>query len=80
MPRYFFHVREIVTLVEDEEGTECADGAAAREEAIRAARDVMAEHVRKGLDVSCWSFEINDEQGRPVMTVPFSAALRTAAA
>ena len=78
MPRYFFHVREVVPLVEDEEGTECADDAQAREEAIEGARDVMAEYVRKGLDVSCWSFEIEDEQGRPVMTVPSSAALQRA--
>ena len=76
MPRYFFHVHEAAGVTEDPEGAECQDEAAARKEAIEAARDIMAEHVRKGLDVSGWSFEIVDERGRPALIVPFAEAVQ----
>ncbi len=78
MPRYFLHVREAGDLVEDPDGVDFPDVAAARMEAVEAAREIMAEHIRKGLDVSGWSFEIADGSGRPVMTVPFSEAIRRA--
>ncbi len=76
MPRYFLHVREAGDLVEDPDGTEFPDEAAVRKEAVEAAREIMAEHIRKGLDVSGWSFEVVDEDGRPVMSVPFSEAVQ----
>ncbi len=78
MPRYFFHVYETKGTVEDTEGIEFPDEAAARLEAMRAARDIMAEHIRKGEDVSGWLFEIADGSGWPIMTVPFSEAIRRA--
>jgi hypothetical protein len=62
--------------VEDPDGSECPDDASIRREAIEGAREIMAEHIRKGRDVSDWSFEIVDEDNRPVMTVPFSEAIR----
>ncbi len=76
MPRYFFHIREIESTVEDTEGIEFPDEAAVRKEAVRSARDLMVEHIRRGLDVSGWSYEVTDEHGRPIMTVPFSEAIR----
>ena len=76
MPHYFFHVRDSGGLTEDPEGTECADEAQARAEAIAGARDLMAEHVRMGLDVSNWCYEIVDDHGHRVMTVPFIEAIR----
>ncbi len=76
MPRYFFHVRANDGLVEDPERIECADEGSIREEAIEGARQLMAEHIRKGVDVSDWSYEIVDEHDRPVMTVAFSQAIR----
>lgn len=78
MPHYFFHVNEGGELVEDLEGAELPDASAARAEAMQAARDIMAEHIRKGLDVSGWSFEIADGSGWPIMAVPFSEAVRRA--
>ena len=62
--------------MEDPDGSECPDDASIRREAIEGAREIMAEHIRKGRDVSDWSFEIVDEDNRPVMTVPFSEAIR----
>ncbi len=78
MPRYFFHVRKPGGTVQDLEGIGLPSETAARTEAIKAARDIMAEHIHKGLDVSGWSFEIADEDGRHVTTVPFSEAIRRA--
>ncbi len=78
MPRYFFHVREAADLVEDLDGIEFPDDAAAGAEAIEAARDIMAEYIRKGQDVSGWCFEIADGSSRPIMTVPFSEAVQRA--
>ncbi len=75
MPRYFFHIRETEGTVEDTEGIEFPDDAAVHMEAIEAARDIMAEHIRKGLDVSGWSFEIANGSGWPIMAVPFSEAI-----
>ena len=62
--------------MEDPDGSECPDDASIRREAIEGAREIMAEHIRKGRDVSDWSFEIVDEDNRPVMTVPFSEPIR----
>ena len=76
MPRYFFHVHEADGVVEDSEGIDFPDAAAARTEAILAARGIMAEHIRKGEDVSGWSFEIADGSDWPIMSVPFSEAVR----
>ena len=50
MPRYFFHVRKSEVLDQDSEGREIAATEVLREEAIEAARDLLAEGDRQGLD------------------------------
>jgi hypothetical protein len=76
MARYFFSLRHRPGpggLAEDHEGDELPDVNAAREHALSEARDLIArgrnETVR---DWTVCSFEITDEQGQPVLTVPFS--------
>jgi hypothetical protein len=73
MPRYYFHVRDEHGLRRDAEGVELPDVEAAR---------------RKALDMACeaWSkrppdaahndqaFEISDETGDTMLSVPFSEA------
>ena len=76
MPRFFFHIRDSDGLVEDPEGIECRDPSAIRDEAVGAARDLMADHIRKGFDVSGWSYEVVDERGRPILTLRFAEAVR----
>ncbi|MER2249686.1 hypothetical protein ABS772_07130 [Methylorubrum podarium] len=76
MPRYFFNIRHRPGpdgLAEDHEGDELADITAAREHALSEARTMI---TRDQLDIvrdwmTC-SFEISDEAGQPVLTVPFS--------
>ena len=76
MPRYFFNIRYRPGpdgLAVDPEGDELADLKAAREYALAQARD-MIKRTRTDLvrDWMVCSFEILDDKGQPVLTVPFS--------
>ena len=54
MPVYFFHLHECGTIIEDVDGVDVPDAAAARAVAIRAARDIMAGEIKDGkLCLSC---------------------------
>ncbi len=71
MPRYHFNVyNDLVAL--DEEGKELPDIAAAREEAIRGARGLMAEElIQAGRMRLQHRIEVADEKGRVLLTIPF---------
>ena len=76
MPRYFFNIRYrpgSAGLAVDPEGEELANVSAARERALVQARAMIARErhtfIRDWMDCS---FEITDENGQPVLTVPFS--------
>jgi hypothetical protein len=66
MSLYRFHVRDASGLVEDEEGTELPDLAAAFAEALRCTRELMDDaFVSAGMQL-----EIADETGRALLIVP----------
>ncbi|WP_267427970.1 hypothetical protein [Methylobacterium sp. GC_Met_2] len=76
MPRYYLNVRHRpgpAGLAVDPEGEEFADVSAARESALSQAREMIARErhtfIRDWMDCS---FEIMDEAGQPVLTIPFS--------
>ena len=76
MPRYFFNVRHRPGpegLAVDPEGEVLPDTDAVRERALFQARAMIARErhtfVRDWMDCS---FEIMDEAGQPVATIPFS--------
>lgn len=76
MPRYFFNVHHRpgpTGLAVDPEGDELPDVNAARAYALAQAR-IMVARERHTLihDWMVCSFEITDEKGKPVLTVPFS--------
>jgi hypothetical protein len=48
MPRFFLHIRDHSTLIEDLEGADFTDLSAAIEEAAASARDLMAERLKAG--------------------------------
>jgi hypothetical protein len=51
------------------------DYASVHAQAVESARDIMAEAVKRGrLDLSHW-IGVVDEDGRPVLTLPFSEAV-----
>lgn len=70
MPRFFFHIRDGES-VEDPDGMFLPDARTARLEAIRSARDIMAEDVRRGRLSLSSSIEVTDENGEPILAVPF---------
>ena len=76
MPRYYLNLRYGQArdkLAIDPEGDELPDDEAARQLALQAARDLVAGS--RSFAVRDWfvcSFEIEDEDARRVMTVPFS--------
>jgi len=75
MPRFYFHVCNGTGFVEDEEGRELPDLEAAREAAIKAARDIMAADVQRGmLDLSSF-IEIEDPAHQLVHTLGFAEAV-----
>ena len=77
MPRFFFHIfDEAVTI--DEVGVELPDVAAARAAALEGARAILGSELAEGhLDLS-HRIEVEDAQRRPVLTLPFSAAVEIA--
>ena len=79
MPRYFFNLRHrpgSAGLAMDQEGEELADVSAARERALAQARAMIArERHTFNRDWMDCTFEIVDENGQSVLTVPFSDTL-----
>jgi hypothetical protein len=76
MPRFFFHVRKPGAFEEDPEGTDFATVDEAVDEALKAAREILAEKVVANDVVDGSSFEISTEDGQVVRNVPFRAAKR----
>lgn len=77
MRRFFFHLREGGTRIEDPEGQELPSLDAAKAEAEAAVREILAERIRSGraIDGSC--VEIADEAGRILATVRFADFLKS---
>ncbi len=75
MPRYYFHIRKGDVLAEDPEGIEISEAEPLEEEAIEAARDLLADGDLQGLDRRNWVYEIADETGATVLTFPFQKSV-----
>lgn len=76
MSRYYFHVRDGDKLRTDPEGADFRSLDAARDEAIHAAREIMAEKVLKGEVISNECFEVTNGSGTIVLQIPFNSVLR----
>ncbi|AXV15209.1 hypothetical protein CYG48_05520 [Neorhizobium sp. SOG26] len=74
--RYFFHIRKHNHLQLDPEGVELPSHTAALEEAVEAARELLAVKVRNGEVVNGDQFEITDEKGQIIHVLPFRSVLR----
>jgi hypothetical protein len=75
MPQYFFNVVSASETVRDEEGSDLADLAAARKEAIKDARSLMSGAILEGRDVSNRFIQISGEDGKVLLVVPFRMAI-----
>jgi hypothetical protein len=76
MPCFYFHLRYGTRLSRDNEGLECPNLSAAKQDAEIAARDMLVEaikhhHHERVPD----AFEIVDDAGRTLHTLPFAAIL-----
>lgn len=75
MAWFYLQLDECGTILDDQEGRECDDLGAAREQALIEARELMSAEVLTGtLCLSC-SIIIEDERHREVDRVPFRDAL-----
>jgi hypothetical protein len=74
VPRFFFNVYDDL-VAEDDEGAELPNLAAARLQALRGARDLIAEQVRHGYIVLSHWIDVMDEHGEKVLTVTFRDAV-----
>ncbi len=76
MARYFLHIVKLDgSRIEDPEGSDLPDLAAARREALGGARDILASVIKAGRDLADEAILITDEEGREVDLVPFSDAV-----
>lgn len=71
MPKYRFEFREDFAE-EVVENVELDDDEAANREAVRTAREILADGMMEGLDRTGWAVRVFDEQGGVVTTVLFS--------
>ena len=67
MSRYFFHIRDGLILVPDEEGMECRTMRAVEDEAQASARDMADAALRSRSASLVATIEIEDDQGNEVL-------------
>lgn len=75
MPTFFFHIRGAGIEAEDYIGMELHDLEAARDEAVRAARDIMMDEIQAGRLSLRRRIDVEDANQRPVFSLPFGEAI-----
>jgi uncharacterized protein DUF6894 len=71
--RYFFRLTDGKDELNPHQGIDLLGNAAAREEAVRFARQIKAGKALPGRNWDGWFVRIVDEHGKEVDTVPFDA-------
>lgn len=74
MPLFYLHLYDDF-VAKDEEGVFAVDVAAARNQAVRNARSIIAAQVMEGRLNLAHRIEIVDSNQEPVLTVPFRDAV-----
>ena len=76
MSRYFLHLRDFKgELIEDEEGSDLPSLGVAKEHAMLAMHDLVADAIRRGDEPSFEAIVVADERGTHLAAVPLLAAL-----
>ena len=79
MRRYYLHLRDFEgALVEDEDGSEFANLAVAKEHAMISMHELIGEAIKRGDQLRIEAIIIADEHGTHLAAVPVLAALPTA--
>ena len=76
MAKFYFHIRRGEELVTDEQGVDLPDVEAARNEGLLAAREILAEMLLHNEVVDGQEFQIANDQGELVATIPFRSVIR----
>ncbi len=74
--RYYFHVRRHSELQKDPEGAEFETLEDACNEALCAAREILAERMIRGEVIDGEVFELTNEAGEIIRTIPFRETVR----
>lgn len=74
MTKYFFHVRDRLGVMKDNEGMELSTLEDARAEALRSAKHLIAESKKFGTFGLDRVIEVEDGDGQRVYTLPFKTA------
>jgi hypothetical protein len=74
MDRYFFHVIDGKFLV-DTQGTDLPDLAAARNEAIVAAGEILRDAGRSAWNGAEWQMHVTDSNKKTVLKLTFTATM-----
>ncbi len=75
MPRFYFHIRDGVTLIRDEEGLDLTGEIEARHEAWASASDLAANAARQQTPIGDGVIEVHDEYGTIVYELPIKAVI-----
>lgn len=75
MAQFYFHFRNGAEFLEDFEGRDLADAAAARLTGIASLRDILADDVLAGVLHRASAIEIEDADHRPIVTIALADAL-----
>jgi hypothetical protein len=78
MPLYFFNHQRPDELLTDEEGVEFDSLKQVREEAVQAARDLIAEAAQMGRNAGEDEFIVTDDNGETVWRLKFADAIDSA--
>ncbi|WP_160003599.1 hypothetical protein [Rhizobium sp. 18055] len=73
--RYFFNIREQGDFLADDTGVELPSLDAVQTEAVRTAREMMADGILTGKALDESVFEVTDEKGKLVTSVRFGDAV-----
>ena len=76
MPRYYFVLSSKDGLMDDHEGTELPDLAAARQEAEKDVEHLRQHRVGGRRNWAGWAMQVRDDGGAVLFVVPFSRSAR----
>jgi hypothetical protein len=76
MAKFYFHSRNANEFIEDDWGVDLPDLEAARKEAMRAAREIIAEQLLNNRAIPDEVFESVDADGTILAYLPLKAAIR----
>jgi hypothetical protein len=73
--RFYLHIKDGEDLIRDEEGVDLPTAADARDQALHAARELVADAVKSGRDLGADAFLVADKNGKQLTFVPMTEAL-----